>query len=183
MDLQARDQMLALLSALNAQDRALRRDGCGDWRIRGTSGHVYTWGDGKTWLLFLACRSARAWTAAKVRLGFCEVTQDGEEEGCFRLHDLPVPDQAVAIRTALGIRKRRINDPLVTEGLRATAKRGFQRQQRPREAGRCVDRTRRSSRLSEAMSSHSSGPRILRLRAAEPAESAPSGDLPEGGVA
>ena len=130
-----RDQMLALLSALNAQDRALRLDECGDWRIGGTSGHVYTWGDGKTWLLFVACHSARAWTAAKARLAFCEVTQDGDDEGCFRLHALPLPDQAAAIRTALGIRKRRINDPLVTEGLRATAKRGFQRQERPPPGG------------------------------------------------
>jgi hypothetical protein len=130
--------MLALLSALNAQDRALRRDECGDWRIGGTSGHVYSWGDGKTWLLFLACHSARAWTAAKARLGFCEVTQDGDVEGCFRLHALTSPDQAVAIRTAFGIRKRRSNDPLITEGLRATAKRGFQRQERPLEAGRWV---------------------------------------------
>jgi hypothetical protein len=127
--------MMALLSALNAQDRALRRDECGDWRIGGTSGHLYTWGDGKTWLLFVACHSARAWTAAKARLSFCELTQDGDDEGTFRLHTLPTPDQAAAIRTALGIRKRRINDPLVTEGLRATAKRGFQRQERPLEVG------------------------------------------------
>ena len=38
---------------------------------------------------------------------FRKVTQDGDEEGCLRLHELPTAKQAVAIREALGIRKRR----------------------------------------------------------------------------
>jgi hypothetical protein len=100
-----RDQQKALLAALGAWDRALRRDECGAWRINGKHGNIYTWG-GKSWVLYVACRSRRHWEATKTRLGFCEVTQDCEDEGCVRLHQLPTAEQAVAIREALGIRKR-----------------------------------------------------------------------------
>jgi hypothetical protein len=31
------------------------------------------------------------WTSFKKRLAFCELTQDGDQEGCFRLHGLPTP--------------------------------------------------------------------------------------------
>jgi len=101
-----RRQQQALLSALNALDAALRRDECNAWCIRGKSGRAYTWGDAKTWVLIVRCHSARHWTATKRRLAFCTVTQDGDDEGCLRLHELPTPHQAAAIRTALGIRKR-----------------------------------------------------------------------------
>jgi hypothetical protein len=97
---------MALLTALGAWDRALRRDECGAWTISGTRGTVHTWGDGKTWVLYVACRSALHWTHTKKRLGFCQVTQDGDDEGCLRLHQLPTVEQAAVIRDALGIRKR-----------------------------------------------------------------------------
>ena len=99
-------QQLSLLTALNGWDRALRRDECGAWRINGSRGTIYTWGEGSTWVLFVACRSVRHWTATKKALGFCSVTQDGDDEGCLRQHDLPTVAQAIAIRDALGIRKR-----------------------------------------------------------------------------
>jgi len=67
---------------------------------------VHTWGDGKCWVLFVACHSTRHWTATKQRLGFCTVTQDGDDEGCLRLRQLPTVAQASVIRDALGIRKR-----------------------------------------------------------------------------
>lgn len=101
-----RAQQRMLLVALNARDRALRRDGCGAWCISGTRGTVHTWGDGKSWLLFVACRSTRHWTATKVRLSFCQVIQDGEDEGCLRLLKLPTPKQANVLRNTLRIRKR-----------------------------------------------------------------------------
>jgi hypothetical protein len=101
-----RNQQKALLVALGAWDRALRRDECGAWRIKGNHGHIYTWGDCKSWVLYVACRSGQHWTWTKKRLSFCEVTQDCDEEGCVRLHELPTAEQAVAIREALGIRKR-----------------------------------------------------------------------------
>jgi hypothetical protein len=102
-----RDQQKDLLAALGAWDRALRREECGAWRINGSHGHIYTWGDGKSWVLHVGCRSARHWTATKKGLDFCEVTLDCDEEGCMRQHELPTAEQAVAIREALGIRKRR----------------------------------------------------------------------------
>lgn len=32
--------------------------------------------------------------------------QDGDDEGCLRLIDLPTPDQAIVIRDVIGLRKR-----------------------------------------------------------------------------
>jgi hypothetical protein len=45
-----------------------------------------------------------AWTWAKKQLGFCRVTQDGDDEGILRLDRLPWPDEASEIRALLGIR-------------------------------------------------------------------------------
>jgi hypothetical protein len=94
-----RAQQRAMLTTLSASDRALRRDECGAWRIAGTRGAIHTWGDGKSWV--------RHWIWLKRKLGFCQVTQDGDGEGCLRLHQLPTPDQAAVIRDVLGIPKRR----------------------------------------------------------------------------
>src|SRR5215467_185813 len=80
-----RAQQKALLAALNAWDRALRRDECGAWCIGGERGTAHTWGDGQSW---------QHWTWTKKRLGFCEVTQDGDDEGMLRLHSLPTPESA-----------------------------------------------------------------------------------------
>jgi hypothetical protein len=114
-----KSQQKALLKALNAWDRALRRDECGAWTIIGSRGTIHTWGDGQTWALFVACHSSRHWTATKARVAFCKVTQDGEEEGCLRLSRLPTPDQAEAIRDALGVQKRREISAGVLERLRS----------------------------------------------------------------
>src|SRR6185295_18631067 len=101
-----RIQQQGLLAALNAWGRALRRDECGAWRIDGKRGSIHSWGDGATWVLYVSCRSGRHWTATKDRLSFCDVTQDGDDEGCLRLSRLPMPEQAAVIRDALGIRKK-----------------------------------------------------------------------------
>jgi hypothetical protein len=101
-----REQQRLLLTALNAWDRALRRDECSAWCITGKHGSIHTWGDGKTWVLWVGCRSALHWTWIKKRLGFCTVEQDGDDEGCLRLHELPTVEQAEEIRRALGLRKR-----------------------------------------------------------------------------
>ncbi|HXE88906.1 MAG TPA: hypothetical protein VN524_19130 [Hyphomicrobiaceae bacterium] len=100
-----RAQQLRLLAALGAWDRALRRDELAAWRIQGTRGHIYT--DGKAWVMYVSGRSARHWSAVRAKLAaFCAITQDGDDEGVARLHDLPAPEQAEVIREALGIRKR-----------------------------------------------------------------------------
>jgi hypothetical protein len=101
-----RIQQQSPLVALNAWGRALRRDECGAWRIDGKRGSIHAWGDGATWILYVSCRSGRHWTAAKKRLSFCDVTQDGDDEGCLRLHRLPTPEPAAVIRDVLGIRKK-----------------------------------------------------------------------------
>lgn len=101
-----REQQRQLLAALNAWDRALRRDECGAWTIMGSRGTIHTWGDGKTWVLYVSCRSGQHWTYTKRNLSFCQVMQDCWDEGCLRLRQLPTPDQATAIREDLGIRKR-----------------------------------------------------------------------------
>jgi len=100
-----RAQQLRLLAALGAWVRALRRDELAAWRIQGTRGHIYT--DGKAWVMYVSGRSARHWSAVRAKLAaFCAITQDGDDEGVARLHDLPAPEQAEVIREALGIRKR-----------------------------------------------------------------------------
>jgi hypothetical protein len=116
-----RAQQKRLLAALNASERALRRDECGAWAIGGKHGSISTWGDGDTWALFVACRSAQHWTWTKKKLSFCMVTQDGDDEGCLRLHRLPTPSQATLIRNVVGIQKRRQVSEAELDRLRAFA--------------------------------------------------------------
>ena len=110
-----REQQELLFSALDAAPAQLRRDECGSWVIAGRRGTIQTWGDGETWIVYVIGRSTRHWTMIKQRLAFMTVTQDGDEEGCFRLVALPTPEQAVLIRDALMLRKRRT----LTEASRA----------------------------------------------------------------
>jgi hypothetical protein len=117
-----RAQQKAMLLALGAWDRALRRDGCGAWCIAGAHGSIHSWGDGATWVLYIACHSVRHWSATKAQLSFCHLTQDGDDEGCLRLHHLPTPEQAVVIRDVLGIRKRMEFSPDDLARRRASAK-------------------------------------------------------------
>jgi hypothetical protein len=80
----------------------------------GMSCHVYPDGDG--YLIYFTVAdadksdrqpSSLPWKNAKAKLSFCNVTQDGDWEGCLRLDHLPSPAEAKAIRDVLGIRKRR----------------------------------------------------------------------------
>jgi hypothetical protein len=116
-----RAQQLRLLAALGAWDRALRRDDCSAWCVSGKTGSIHTWGDGETWAVFVACRSKLHWTMTKRRLAFCTVTQDCDDEGCLRLHQLPTSDQAADIRDVLGIQKRREVSAETLERLKAFA--------------------------------------------------------------
>jgi hypothetical protein len=84
-----REQQRSLLTALNAWDRAAQG------RMQRVVHHgqgLYSWGDGKTWIIYARCRSEKHWAYTKRRLSFCTVTQDGEDDGCLRLHALPKPD-------------------------------------------------------------------------------------------
>ena len=120
-----RDEQRRLLAALGGWDRALRRDACGAWCISGSRGSIDTWGDGQTWVIYVACRSALHWTHTKMRLaGCCIATQDGDDEGCLRLLRLPTDAEATAIRQVLGIRKRTVFAPAELERRRTLMKSG-----------------------------------------------------------
>lgn len=101
-----RQQQEALLDALDAAQSQLRRDEAGWWVIDGRRGTIQTWGDGRSWLACVRCRSGKHWTFTKRRLAFMTVTQDGDEEGCLRLFRMPAPHEAVVIREVIGLRKR-----------------------------------------------------------------------------
>jgi hypothetical protein len=100
-----RASLIALLIALDASPRSLRRDECGDYAIEGKQGHVYTNGPG--YLFYVSTGSPRRWTNIKKRLAFCNITQDGDDEGCLHLDRLPALHEAGLIREALGIKRKR----------------------------------------------------------------------------
>ena len=102
--------------ALNAAHNAVRLDECRLWTVRGSRGYVSTWGntatagpDGQTWMLAVGAKTPRHWTFAKQRMasfpGLAQLTQDGDEEGVFRLMRLPTPEEAAEIRRAAGGRQ------------------------------------------------------------------------------
>ena len=122
-----RGQQQQLLTALNAWERALRRDECGAWTISGRHGSIHTWGDGKRWVAYANPQSTvdpdgspRAWNSAKRTLAFLTVTQDGDVDGCFHIEQLPTPEEATLIRETLGIRKRMEVSPETIERLART---------------------------------------------------------------
>jgi len=103
----------ALRVALGAARACLRQDDCGLWILKGSRGYAATFGDdeGDGYHLIAGASedgnriySRRKWTATKQRLqGFCRVTQDGDEEGCFHMPRLPTPEQAEDVRYVLGL--------------------------------------------------------------------------------
>lgn len=75
--------------------------------------------DGAGFSIFVTLTSARHWSATKAKLAtFCRVTQDGDQEGCLRLPNLPTPDQARLLCRVLGIRQRRPCSPEQAQRLR-----------------------------------------------------------------
>jgi len=112
---ESRAALLRLVEALNASPTTLRRDECGDWRIIGKTGHIYTvpgipWGDARGlegYQVYCAPGSPRSWGFAKKAMSFCRIPQDGDEEGMLFLDRLPTTLEAEVIRDKLSIRKRR----------------------------------------------------------------------------
>jgi hypothetical protein len=116
-----RAQLLFLLEAADITPHALVHDRCGQWVIKGKRGYASTWGDGKAWLVYAEQRSSPlAWTWAKKRMSaFAVVTQDGDDEGVFRLDALPTPEQAETLRDIIGFRRRTEYSPEELERRRA----------------------------------------------------------------
>jgi hypothetical protein len=105
-----RTHLETLLTALDATPRALRRDSCGDWAIKGKRCYIYA--DGTGFLIVVSTGNfIRLWTNTKLKLAFCRVTQDGDDEGCLHLDHLPTAAEADLIRDALGIKRKRHYTP------------------------------------------------------------------------
>jgi hypothetical protein len=102
--------------ALNAAHSAMRRDECRLWTICGSRGYGATWGDGQTWMVVVNSATPRRWTFIKQRMaafpGLSQVTQDGDDEGVFRLMRLPTPQEAAEIRHVIGIRQTNPSPPI-----------------------------------------------------------------------
>src|SRR5258707_372900 len=102
--------------ALNAAHNAMRLDECRLWTGRGSRGYLSTWGDGQAWMLAVGSKKPRHWTFGKQRMasfpGLAQLTQDGDEEGVFRLMRLPTPVEVAEIRRLIGIRQSRPSPPI-----------------------------------------------------------------------
>ena len=94
-----------LVKILGCQNKAYRRDECGDWRVEGKSGWIYEGKEGFN--IYCFCATARAWSFAKKDLAFCRLRQDGEDDGYFVLDRLPTEAEAEIIRDKLKIRKKK----------------------------------------------------------------------------
>ena len=97
-----REKLNLLLIRMLGIAKALKRDECGDDRIIGKRGHIYS--DGESYLLYLQL-TTRGWNTAKQKLSRFQVSQGGDAEGCIRLKD-PTDREAILIRRLIGVRKR-----------------------------------------------------------------------------
>ena len=105
--LQDRQQLERLVSALDIPLRKLTKDDCGQWSIIGHGGFIQSYDGDLSYVLYFSTYSERKWSAIKrAALGHgLSLTQDGDEEGCFRFR-LPSPCQAAHIRRLLKLRKK-----------------------------------------------------------------------------
>jgi hypothetical protein len=126
-----RELLLNLASTLSVSKARLKRDGCGDWIIRGRRGHILT--DGIAMYVYLACKTKRRWENAKSALGLV-ATQDGDTEGVLRLDDLPSEPLAETLRRLLGLRK----SVRPSDKQRATLARFSFRRDKPAVSGRFI---------------------------------------------
>ena len=93
--------VIALEVAHHSLERPNNRGWVGDWQITGKRGHILS--DGKNFYIYHFAESSKAWTYAKRALSFAVVTQDGDNEGIFRMDRLPSPYEARTIREYLRI--------------------------------------------------------------------------------
>lgn len=105
---QDKERIEQLADAMDISRRNVCKDECGQWSIHGRAGHLQTWGDSLSYLLYLTAYSRRKWGAIKRKAKALawEITQDGDDEGCFRLA-LPDEHQSKLLRELLGLRRKR----------------------------------------------------------------------------
>ena len=104
-----KEQMEVLADALKISRKHVRKDTFGQWTIDRGQGRVQPWGDLSSYVIYVVACSARKWGAIKRKakaFGW-EITQDGDDEGCFRFGVPTNADKATYLRTMLGLRKRR----------------------------------------------------------------------------
>jgi hypothetical protein len=115
-----RPRLIELLAALGARADTLRRDECGDWRIKGSRGWIYAVPGSLAkpdcegfQIVFMpggefgeVLKNSSAWTRAKEAMPFADVQNDGDGEGTSFLFRLPSPAKAETIRAKLGIPKK-----------------------------------------------------------------------------
>lgn len=106
-----RPELLKLVEALGCRATHLRRDGCGDWQIAGSAGHIYAVPgslDRRTpgFQIYIRCDTVRQWSAVKAAMSF-DITQDGGSEGFFFVDRLPSTYDAGIIRRCVGLKKKR----------------------------------------------------------------------------
>jgi hypothetical protein len=70
------------------------------------------------------CEGALAWTWAKNKMPFAHAAQDGDAEGVLHMSRLPTRTEAEAIRSYLGIPKRRVLSEGGLERLRSIGVQG-----------------------------------------------------------
>jgi hypothetical protein len=104
---QDRERMELLADALDISRRNVQRDECGQWTIQGKRGGLLQTFDDVLYLLYVQNGSSRkwGWTKRKAEALGIEITQDGDDEGCFRL-ELPNRLQSAFIRNTLHLRKK-----------------------------------------------------------------------------
>lgn len=112
--LEDRKYLKTLCEALNVSEGRLKTDEYGDWNIVGIRGHIFTEGD--LWYVFVEKTSKRKWSSIKHKLSFMEVSQDGDDEGIFKLLRMPSQEEAEVVRDVIGLRSR----PALTEEYRQT---------------------------------------------------------------
>jgi hypothetical protein len=103
-----KERITQFADALEISHRNIDKDTCSQWTISGRRGHVQTSGYQSSYLLYVVAHSNRKWSAIKRKakaFGW-ELTQDGDDEGCFRL-GIPDGTQSDYLRALLGLRRRR----------------------------------------------------------------------------
>lgn len=111
-----------LLRLANILCCRLRTDKNGDPFIAGR-GENNIHADGESsYCIFVSLETSQQWTYCKRKLKFCQVSQDGDAEGCLRLAAPPTTEQAAILREVLGIRKIKTYSPSVLAVLRERAK-------------------------------------------------------------
>jgi hypothetical protein len=129
-----RAKLLELAEALGCREAALRRDECGDWRVKGERGWIYAVSGslderGREGFQLVVMpdgefgdppKGSKEWAWAKKDMArFAALQNDGDGEGAVFMFRLPTAAGAAMIRDRLGIPKKREVSAAERDRLRA----------------------------------------------------------------